>query len=216
MGIPVLIIGKSGAGKSASLRNYQDGEVGIVNVLGKPLPFRSNLEPYTTDDYKRIVEVLARSKVNTVVIDDASYLMTNMFMRGHSEQGKGNEIFNFFNTVGDSFWRLIEFVKELPPEMIVYFIMHEEKSEAGDIKPKTIGKMLDEKVCIEGMFTIVLRALKENNNHVFLTKSRGFDVSKTPMGMFESEHIDNDLKFVDGVIREYYNLGGTEDAKQTA
>lgn len=216
MGIPVLIIGKSGSGKSCSLRNFQDGEVGIINVLGKPLPFRSKLNTFTTDNYELTKTVIMKSKVDTLVIDDAGYLITNMFMNEHSNYGEGSTIFNFYNKLGDSFWGLVEFVKSLPPEKIVYFMMHEDKNDFGDIKPKTIGKMLDEKVCLEGMFTIVLRAIKEKNDHFFLTKSQGFDVSKTPMGMFENGKIDNDLKILDKTIREYYELGGDQDAAKTA
>jgi len=129
-----------------------------------------------------------------------------MFMRGHSNTGAGNAVFSLYNQLGDSFWNLVEFVKGLPQEKVVYFMMHEEKNDFGDIKPKTIGKLLDEKVCLEGMFTILLRAVKENDNHVFLTKSRGYDVSKTPMDMFDTAEIDNDLCFVDKTIREYYGL----------
>lgn len=209
MGIPVLIIGKSGSGKSASLRNFKDFEIALINVLGKPLPFKNALKSYVTDDYNKIINALAKSTINSIVIDDAGYLITNMFMRGHSSTGAGNAVYSFYNTVGDSFWNLIEYViHQLPAEKIVYFIMHEDKNDSGDIKPKTIGKILDEKVCLEGMFTIVLRAAKENDKHVFFTKSKGFDVSKTPIGMFENDEIDNDLKLVDETIRGYYELGG--------
>ena len=210
MAIPVLIIGKSGAGKSASMRNFKNGEVGIINVLGKQLPFRTDIQTIlNTDDYEAAKTSLAKIRPDIpAVIDDAGYLITNMFMKNHSTLGAGNSIFNFYNEVADSYWKLIEFVKTLPPEKIVYFVMHEDKNDFGDIKPKTIGKLLDEKVCIEGLFTIVLRAIKENDRHIFLTKSRGFDVSKTPMGMFDSQEIDNDLKFVDKTIREYYGLQG--------
>lgn len=207
MGIPVLIIGKSGAGKSTSMRNFTNENIGIINVLGKPLPFRNDLKPFTTDDYGKVTEVITKAKVKSLVVDDSGYLITNMFMRGHSTAGTGNAIFGFYNVVGDSFWHLIQHViHNLPPEKIVYFMMHEDKNENGDIKPKTIGKILDEKVCLEGMFTIVLRATTSNDKHIFKTKSDGFDVAKTPIDMFGETEIDNDLKFVDDTIREYYNL----------
>lgn len=214
MGIPVLIIGKSGSGKSTSLRNFQPGEVGIVNVLGKPLPFRNKLASVTTDDYKKVYSVLKNSKTDCIVIDDAGYLMTNQFMRGHSKGGAGNGIFSFYNDLGDQFWNLVRYVvEELPPQRIVYFMMHEDKNEMGDIKPKTIGKMLDEKVCVEGMFTIVLRCMMMNGKHIFKTQADGLDVCKSPMGMFESLEIDNDLKMVDTTIREYYYLNESEDTE---
>ena len=208
MGLPVLLIGKSGSGKSASLRNFQSEEVGIINVLNKPLPFKGKLKSYATDDYGAVMQLLGKSQVNTLVVDDAGYLLTNAFMRGHSLYGEGGVIFSFYNKLADDFWKLIEFVKGLPAEKIVYFMMHEDKNDFGDIKPKTMGKLLDEKVCIEGLFTIVLRAVKESKGHYFLTKSQGFDVSKTPIGLFDDEKIENDLKFVNEKIREYYDLRG--------
>lgn len=212
MGIPVLLLGKSGSGKSASLRNFQPGEVGIINVLGKPLPFKGKLPSVVTDSYDMVYTVISKSKTDSIVIDDAGYLMTNQFMRGHASTGAGNAIFSFYNDLGDRFWSLVRFVVEQTPEnKIVYFIMHEDKNDFGDIKPKTIGKMLDEKVCVEGMFTIVIRSVLSNGKHVFKTQTDGFDVCKTPIGMFEQSEIDNDLKLVDTTIREYYELGGTDN-----
>lgn len=209
MGLPVLIIGKSGSGKSASLRNCQD--FGVINVIGKPFPFRNQFKPLITDDYVRVTDGLTRCKRESIVIDDAGYLMTNMFMRGHSSKGAGNAIYSFYNSIGDSFWNLIETGKQLPPEKIVYFIMHTDTDDFGNIKPKTIGKMLDEKVCIEGLFTIVIHSKYEDGKHIFCTHTDGRDVAKTPIGMFEENQIDNDLKMVDKTIREYYNIGGIND-----
>ena len=204
MGVPVLCIGKSGSGKSTSLRNFKGGELALINVLGKPLPFKNNIGSYTTDDYAKVKNAMEQSKINTIVIDDAGYLITNMFMRNHSSAGAGNSIFAFYNQLGDEFWNLIQFIiHSLPAKKIVYLMMHEEKNDLGDIKPKTIGKMLDEKVTIEGMFTIVLRAVREGGRYVFKTQSEGPDVAKSPMEMFPAE-IDNDLKMVDKTIREYY------------
>lgn len=209
MGIPVLIIGKSGSGKSTSLRNFSESELGLINVSKKPLPFRKRFESIlNTDDYETIAKAIKQTTKHSIVIDDAGYLIVNMFMRGHSSAGAGNAVFAFYNKVGDTFWALVEMVKMLPEDKIVYFIMHEDKNEFGDVKPKTIGKILDEKVCLEGMFTIVLRALKSNDKYIFRTQSDGLDVSKTPMGMFEKEEIENDLKNVDEQIRTYYGLKG--------
>lgn len=209
MGIPVLIIGKSGSGKSTSLRNFGESEIGLINVSKKPLPFKKKFESaVNTDDYDLIVKCLSKTAKNSVVIDDAGYLIVNMFMKGHSSAGSGNSVFGFYNKVGDSFWNLIEYVKTLPENKIVYFIMHEDKNDFGDIKPKTIGKILDEKVCLEGMFTVVLRSVKESDRYVFKTQSNGFDVCKSPIEMFASNEIDNDLKFVDQTIREYWDLKG--------
>lgn len=214
MGIPVLIIGKSGSGKSTSLRNCQD--FGVVNVLGKPLPFKNQPKTFVTDDYKTVTDLLRKSKTSSVVIDDAGYLMTNQFMRGHSSQGAGNAIFSFYNDIGDKFWNLITTVKSLPPEKIVYFFMHTETDDSGSVRPKTVGKMLDEKVCVEGMFTIVLHSRYSDGKYVFATHTDGSDVAKTPLEMFDRDEIDNDLKLVDDTIREYYNLNNKEEELENA
>ena len=207
MGVPVLVIGKSGSGKSTSLRNFAENEIGLINVSKKPLPFRKKFEStIKTDDYQTVVNAITKTSKNSVVIDDAGYLIVNHFMNGHSKAGSGNAVFSFYNGVGDSFWQLVEFVKNLPDEKIVYFLMHEDKNDFGDIKPKTIGKILDEKVCLEGMFTVVLRCLKNGDKHIFRTQTDGFDVAKSPMEMFEEKEIDNDLKMVDTAIREYWDL----------
>ncbi|MBQ8931090.1 MAG: AAA family ATPase [Ruminiclostridium sp.] len=206
MGLPVLIIGKSGSGKSTSLRNCQD--FGVFNVIGKPLPFRNQPKTVVTDDYGAIMQGMTRCKTKSIVIDDAGYLMTNQFMRGHSTKGAGSAIYGFYNNIGDNFWSLIEHAKTLPEDKIVYFIMHTDTDDFGNVKPKSIGKMLDEKVCIEGLFTIVLHCKYEDGKHIFRTQTDGLDVAKTPLEMFDSEEIDNDLKMVDDTIREYYNFNG--------
>lgn len=212
MGIPVLIIGKSGSGKSTSLRNcVGKNRFGLIKVLNKPLPFRGDIPSVCTDDYAKIFPMLAKSKSLSMVIDDAGYLITNYFMRGHSSQGAGNAIYTFYNTLADNFWNLVQFIiAQLPANKIVYIIMHEDTNEAGEIKAKTIGKLLDEKICLEGMFTIVLRCIIENGEHRFVTQSNNGAVSKTPMGMFDDLMIDNDLFLVDNTIREYYDIK-TED-----
>lgn len=211
MGIGVLIIGKSGSGKSTSLRNFKTGEIGIINVLAKPLPFKNDLPTVNTDNYTDVETVLKNSKTNSIVIDDAGYLITNNFMKQHSNIGGGNAVYNFYNEMADKFWRLIESIKTLPNEKIVYIMMHEDKNDFGDIKPKTIGKILDDKVCIEGMFSIVLRSKKVDKNYYFFTQATDGDVAKTPMGMFNDLYIDNDLKLVDDTIREYYNINNKEE-----
>ena len=208
MATPVLIIGKSGSGISTSMRNCQNDDFNLIRVLNKPLPFKGKVNGWFSDDYQQIMKLLIASKADSIVIDDAGYLITNHFMRGHSSAGKGNGVFSLYNDIGDYFWNLIQFiVTKVPENKIVYIIMHEEKDEAGEVKPKTIGKLLDEKVCIEGMFTIVLRCIEEGGKHLFVTQASQGAVSKSPIGMFEDLTIDNDLLLVDKKIREYYGLG---------
>lgn len=207
MGIPVLIIGKSGTGKSRSMKNCVGKDFGLIRVLNKPLPFRGKIGGAVTSDYKNICLSLASPKwPKSIVIDDAGYLITGQFMDGHNSTGKGNAVFTLYNDMADNFYRMIQHIANNTPEdRIVYVIMHEDTNDFGDIKPKTIGKMLDEKVCIEGMFTIVLRAV-HTDNYYFVTQSRDGAVSKSPDDMFDSVEIPNDLLAVDNAIRSYYEI----------
>ncbi len=212
MAVPVLIIGRSGSGKSASMRNCVGKDFALINVLNKPLPFRGRIPTVSTDDYGKIIKALNGCQQKSVVIDDAGYLITNQFMRGHSNAGKGNGVFSLYNDLGDKFWSLIQFVVSMPQDRIVYFTMHEDKDDSGDVKPKTIGKLLDEKVCVEGMFTIVLRCILDGEDHRFVTQSANGAVSKSPMGMFKDLEVDNDLLMVDNTIREYYGIPNPKNA----
>ena len=213
MALPVLIIGKSGSGKSTSLRNCQNDNWNLIRVLNKPLPFKGKINGWNTDDYQTVMKCLIASKASSIVIDDAGYLITNQFMRGHSSTGKGNAVFELYNSLGDYFWNLIQFITtKVPDNKIVYVIMHEEKDDQGEVKPKTIGKLLDEKVNVAGMFTIVLRCIEESGKHMFVTQAANGAVSKSPIGLFDDLTIDNDLAFVDQKIREYYEMDSAVSA----
>ena len=198
--VPVLIIGKSGSGKSTSLRNFKEEELGLINVLGKPLPFKSNLKFGVTDNYETIINAIKNTDKKVIVIDDAGYLITNEFMRKAKQTG-----FQKFTEMGQNFWNLIQEIKNLDGGKTVYLTMHEE-SINDVVRPKTIGKLLDDNVCIEGMFTVVLRSMCENGKYIFRTKTNGQDVAKTPFDMFQDSEIENDLKKVDQIIRNYYEL----------
>ena len=208
MATPVLIMGRSGSGKSASLRNVKDKML-VINVNKKPLPFKNNENLVVTncDEYLKIKAYLKAAYekgMKTAVVDDAGYLMTGKFMAGH-RQAKGNSQFDLYNEIADNYYNLIKFIAdELPEDMIVYVTMHEEKNDMGESKPKTIGKLLDDKVCVEGMFTIVLHAMKLDGKYVFATNTDGLDVTKSPIGMFSETYIDNDIQLVTESIRNYY------------
>ena len=205
MAIPILIIGKSGSGKSTSLRNCAGNDNwNIIRVLDKPLPFKGKINGWHTDSYAEVTKCLTAAKAQNIVIDDAGYLITNQFMKSHSSTGKGNAVFELYNNLADYFWNLLQYIQKLPPDKIIYFMMHEDKNEFGDIKPKTIGKLLDDKVCIEGMFTIVLRCITEGSKHLFVTQTADGAVSKSPIGMFNDLTIDNDILIVESAVREYY------------
>jgi hypothetical protein len=207
MATAVLVIGKSGSGKSTALRNFEKEELAVINVENKPFPFKKSFDSIkATDNYAVIKKCLSSTAKKSIAIDDAGYLITNQFMRGHSSAGKGNAVFALYNDMGDQFWQLIEHIKSLPDDKIIYVIMHEEQTNFGVIKPKTIGKLLDEKVCVEGLFTIVLRAVFLDGAYVFRTRTDGNDPCKAPMDMFDSEYIPNDLKMVATVIQNYYGI----------
>ena len=199
--IPVLLRGQSGSGKSTSLRNFTRDEVAVVNVLGKPLPFKTDIKAPKLDDYDAILKVIAGSKKKTIVIDDANYLITNEFMNKVSIKG-----YDKYSKMGSNFFKLINGIKAIEGGKTVYLIMHEDTDENNNVKPKTIGKMLDEKVNIQGMFTICIRTMYENGNYIFRLKTNGQDCVKTPFGMFEGDEMENDLKAFDKVVREYYEL----------
>lgn len=213
MALGVLIIGKSGSGKSTSLRNFKKGEVGIISATNKPLPFRSDLDRTFSTDIRQICNLLVNPniKAKSIVIDDAGYLITDKFMKGHAVTGKGNAVFELYNDLADSFYTLIRTIDDAPADKIVYMVMHEDKNDFGDVTVKTIGRLLSEKVDIPGLFTICLRCVvKDDGSHVFLTQSSSFDVAKSPMGMFDSKEIPNDLKAVDDAIREYYGMNSND------
>jgi hypothetical protein len=199
--VPVLIIGKSGSGKSASLRNFKKDEIAIANVLGKPLPFKSDIEAPKVDDYNVIIQAIKKTDKKVIVIDDAGYLLTNEFMSKSSIKG-----YDKYNEMANNMFNLINGIKNIEGGKTVYLVMHEDQDEFGNVKPKTIGKLLDDKVNIAGMFTICIRAMYENNHYIFRVKTNGQDCVKTPIGMFDEDEIENDLKLVDEKIREYYEL----------
>lgn len=195
-------MGASGTGKSASLRNFEPDEIGVINVAGKPLPFRSEIKSFKSDRYEEIETILKKAKVKSLVIDDSQYLMANEFMRRASENG-----FQKFTDIGRNFWALVDMINhDLPEDVIVYFMQHTELDANGNEKAKTIGKLLDEKITLEGLFSIVLKTAVVDGSYYFTTKNNGADTVKTPMGMFEQDLIENDLKAVDDAIRDYYGL----------
>ena len=203
MGECVIIYGKSGTGKSRSLKNFADDEIFLVNTINKRLPFPGKFK-YTINgaNMDTIERGLKTMPCKTAVIDDFGYQQTLRFMEGH---GKGDQ-FKMYNTIADQTFNVIQIIKSLPEDVIVYLIMHEETNDLGDVKLKTIGKLLDQKVCLEGMVTVCLRAMKTGTDRYFFrTQSDGSDISKSPEGMFDLE-IENDLKMGNDRIRDYWGL----------
>jgi hypothetical protein len=200
-----MIYGQSGTGKSTSLRNFKHEEVAVINVSGKPLPFRGNIKPYNSDNYQKIMSAISQTDRKSIVIDDATYLMVNEFMRTAKQTG-----YQKYTDMAVSFNQLIEFAAALPDDKVVYFMGHSDQSDDGREHFKTIGKMLDNYVTVEGRFTIVLKTVVQDGRYMFSTQNNGQDTVKSPMGLFDSALIDNDLKAVDRAIREYWEIGSNE------
>lgn len=207
MGMPVLILGASGSGKSTSLRNFEPTEVGVFNVAGKPLPFRKKMS-YVNNNatYETITASLQKNTLNCYVIDDAQYLMAFEFFDRAKETG-----FAKFADLGNHFYNLLKFIRLWTrDDTIVYLLAHTDVEDSGYVKMKTLGRMLDEKLCVEGLFSIVLLAETNGKEHWFTTQSNGRTTAKSPMEMFDFK-IPNDLKMIDNTIRKYYEFGGAKN-----
>lgn len=201
MGIPVLILGESGSGKSTSMRNFDPSELTVFNVANKLLPFRKKLNVINNAGYGTIGKELQKQEKKIYVIDDSQYLLAFELFNRAKEKG-----YDKFTDIAVRFEKMLDYIiKGTPEDCIVYLLHHCETTDTGKIKAKTVGKMLDNQLTVEGLFSIVLYAFVEDDKHLFMTKNDGFCPAKAPMGMFEPI-IDNDLKFVDTTIREYYNL----------
>jgi len=216
MAIPVLVIGRSGSGKTYSLKNFKAGEVGVISVEKGRLPFKTDIKvakvpkdptggeakdaaQLSAAKYSWIMRTIRSAKMKAVVIDDSQYLLVNELFDRTYEKG-----YDKFTSMAQKFRDLIHFVNDLEDEnKIVYFLHHSEADTDGREKVKTIGKMLDEKLTVEGCFDIVLFC----QDHKFFTQSNGQSTAKSPEDMFELE-IPNDLKAVDVAIREYYGMKG--------
>ena len=213
MGTTTLILGDSGTGKSTSMMNLDPENTLLIQAIRKPLPFRSKNwkeltkdsqgNVYVTDNSHNIVTAINKTKADIVVIDDFQYIMANEFMRRVLDNETGNSAFQKYNEIAKSVWDIMNAANAVPNKRI-YILSHTQTDEAGKTKIKTIGKLLDEKIVIEGMVTIVLRTAVINDNYVFRTKNSGSDTVKTPVGLFDDETIPNDLKAVDEKIVNYY------------
>lgn len=201
MSILCMVYGQSGTGKSTSLRNFAPEEVAVINVSGKPMPFRTKLQTYNTDDYAKIINAITKTERKSIIIDDATYLMVGEFMRNAKVAG-----YQKYTDMAMNFNALIDCASKLPDDVIVYFMGHSEQADDGREHFKTIGKMLDNYVTVEGKFTIVLKTVVQDGKYMFATHNNGQDTVKSPMGLFEQDLIDNDLKSVDKAIRDYWGV----------
>lgn len=215
MGQLVFILGRSGTGKSYSMRNMDKDSYVVINVQGKILPFKGSgkVAMVNCDDSDDIVTYIkSYSKhFKTIVVDDFQYVMANEFMRRAMERG-----YDKFTEIARHAWDIAECVRSLPKEVIVYIMCHTDTDNEGIERLKTIGKLLDEKIVLEGMSTIVLKTNVSDGKYCFLTQNNGKDTTKSPAGMFPSYAIDNDLKYVDDKIRSYYEFKGAKSEEEMA
>ena len=220
MSIAAMILGQSGTGKSTSLRNLNPADTLLIQAVKKPLPFRSKeWRPCTkadpdgsilvTDNAPVIVGAMQRTKKPIIVIDDFQYILANEFMRRVLDNETGNAAFAKYNEIARHAWDILMTAGRLADSSRVYILAHTQEDDSGRVKAKTIGKLLDEKITIEGLLTIVLRTAVINGQYLFSTKNNGADTVKAPMGLFEDEHIENDLAAADAAIYSYYDLQTT-------
>ena len=201
MAIKTLICGLSGTGKSTSARNLKG--VAVVNPVNKPLPFKNHFEMLNgVTDSTEIIKFMKNTKAKIIVVDDFQYLLSIPYMRRIKETG-----WDKYNDFASNYFDIIAVCDELPNDVTVYFMTHTETLESGEETVKLIGKMLREKICIEGLFTTVLKTMVSDGKYYFITQNSGKDNVKSPLGMFESYAIDNDLAYVDAKIRNYYEVG---------
>ena len=214
MAYRVLVLGNSGTGKSASLRHFKKDEVLVINCAGKPLPFKSDIvtiEPSFQRLTTEILQAMEKTQKKVIVIDDAQYIMSFQYMRRIKENG-----WDKWNDIQGDFFNIIMKTDELPKDVTVYFLSHIQKDEDGSEKIKTMGKMLDEKITIEGLFTTVLKTSVQDGKYCFLTQNNGKDTVKSPIGMFDYYAIVNDLKYVDEKLRNYYGIDGCSSDEEVA
>lgn len=213
MGVAVLVLGASGSGKSTSMRNFKENDVRILNVASKPLPFRNvnKLKKADKATYAMIKGAVKSGQTLSYVVDDAQYLMAFESFDKINETG-----YSKFSVMAKNYEDMLRTIQEdTSPDTIVYIMQHIDKDEDGNIKAKTLGKMLDQQLTVEGLFSIVLLAKAEERRHFFITQSDGTNPCKSPMDMFDEMEIDNDLKMVDDTIREYYGMKRADPPKQT-
>lgn len=202
----VLIMGESGTGKSTSLRNCDPAMTAVVNPVGKPLPFKNHFDMLNNEtDARKIVkymkeQVAAGKKL--IVVDDFQYILAVPYMNRIKETG-----WDKYNDFGANYFEIIDVCKDLPDDVVVVYMTHLETLDNGLTTVKLIGKLLREKITIEGLFTVVLRTGVNEAKYYFYTQNSGKDTVKSPLGMFPAYAIDNDLNYVVDKIRNYYEIG---------
>ena len=220
MSFATLILGESGTGKTASLRNLDPAKTLLIQPVRKPLPFRpvgwkecrekgdgGNI--FVSSDPRMICAAMVRNPNEIIVIDDWQYVLSFMYMNKRSENG-----FQKFSDIGGAGFDIVKLASELPAEKRVYVLAHTTRDEFGTVRVKTLGKLLDEKICVEGLFSTVLRTHVDQGRYFFSTQNDGNDTVKSPMGLFATRFIDNDLAAVDSAICAYYGINSAASSEE--
>lgn len=209
----VLIMGVSGTGKTTSIRNCDPAITAIVNPVGKALSFRGKFDTLNNETNSEKIVTWVKQKVKEgkkiIVIDDFQYILSIPYMSRIKEQG-----WDKWNDFGSNYFTVIDMVKDLPDDVTVYYLTHCETLDNGITTIKLIGKMLREKISIEGLFTTVLMTGVSEGRYYFFTRNNGKNTVKTPIGMFDSGVIDNDIAYVDAKVRNYYDLPGAKSDEE--
>ncbi len=220
MSYATLVLGESGTGKTCSLRNLDPKNTLLIQPVRKPLPFRSTgwkeikqkgdgNNILVCSNPQAIINCMHASPFDVIVVDDWQYILASMYMAARNVKG-----FDKFTEIGGAGFDIAKAASELGENKRVYVLAHTTSDEFGNTRIKTLGKLLDDKIVVEGMFTTVLRTHVENGRYLFSTQNSGSDTVKSPMGMFSEQYIENDLAAIDRVICDYYGITNEKETEE--
>lgn len=198
----IFVLGQPGTGKSTSLRNFKKDEIGYISVTGKELPFRTDIKPVVAKTAREVAALITKSTKPIIIVDDVNYLFTFQVF-GRSQE---KDQFQVFRDIGNDFYKLVEAIVSKPTEQNIYLFGHIEINDKNLVQLKTAGKTIRDNIAPEGLTNIVFEAVNDLGEFVFRVKSDGSGV-KSPMEMFDTETIPNDLKVIDDKINKYYKGG---------
>lgn len=221
MSYACLILGESGTGKTCSLRNLDPKNTLLIQPVRKPLPFRSfgwkeikqKGDPgnvYVTADPQKIIAAMKTSPFDVIIVDDWNYILTRKYM----ESPTGCNQFELFKQIGQDGYNIIKAATELADNKRVYVLAHTQTDDMGHVQVRTLGKLLSEKICVEGLFTTVLRTKVVDGRYHFTTRNSGNDTVKSPIGMFETAEIENDIANIDRIVCDYYNITSNKESEE--
>jgi len=195
----IFVLGNPGTGKTTSLRNLKKEEVAYITVTGKELPFRSTINPVQVKSMDDVHKAVVASKKSIVVIDDTNYLFTKAVF-GASEK---DDKWDVYDKASKDFYKIIEAILNKDTQQNFYLFGHLEDVESKTLALKTLGQATRRNNNPEGWTNIVFESLVDMDEFVFKVKTDGSGV-KSPMEMFDTETVPNDLRVVNDKINKYY------------